>query len=308
MITRDLMAESQIFWPIAHLDYRLMANLAEAAYAYGCFENMGVPFCMTVEAEAMGATVDMGNDLHEPHVIKYVYDRIPDLDSLSMSDYESGRGKVTIDAIKELKGRNLDAPIIGNITGPVSTASSVVDPMGFYKDLRKNPERASAYMDFVTDNLIDFAGRMIDAGADLIAVSDPSGTGEILGPKNFALYTVPYLNKIVDYVHGRGKKCIVHICGNMTNVYEEINKVRADALSFDSIVPMSQAKEALKGRVLMGNVSTYTLEFGDREQIEKMTEACVRNGSSIVSPACGLGTKSSIENIKTMLETVKKNV
>lgn len=39
---------------------------------------------------------------------------------------------------------------------------------------------------------------MADRGADLIAIADPSGTGEILGPKRFEEFTVYYINKIVD--------------------------------------------------------------------------------------------------------------
>ena len=35
------------------------------------FENIGVPFCMTVEAECFGAKVDYGNSQVEPRVIVY---------------------------------------------------------------------------------------------------------------------------------------------------------------------------------------------------------------------------------------------
>ena len=57
MITTDLMDEANVSWPEAHLNARMMADLAEANYEKGCFENVGVPFCMTIEAEAMGAQV-----------------------------------------------------------------------------------------------------------------------------------------------------------------------------------------------------------------------------------------------------------
>lgn len=40
-------------------------------------------------------------------------------------------------------------------------------------------------MELVADEIIRFARAQIDAGADIIAISDPSGTGEILGPKLF---------------------------------------------------------------------------------------------------------------------------
>ena len=57
MVTSDLMDAVNIYLPDAHRDARKMADLAKAVYEEGCFENYGVPFCMTVEAEEMGAKI-----------------------------------------------------------------------------------------------------------------------------------------------------------------------------------------------------------------------------------------------------------
>ena len=50
MITTELMDKSGVSWPQAHTDAEMMARLALANYENGCFENMGVPFCMTEES------------------------------------------------------------------------------------------------------------------------------------------------------------------------------------------------------------------------------------------------------------------
>ena len=52
MVTSALMDACGVSLPQAHCDARQMAVLAKAVYDFGCFENVGVPFCMTVEAEA----------------------------------------------------------------------------------------------------------------------------------------------------------------------------------------------------------------------------------------------------------------
>ena len=306
MITTDLMDASGITWPEAHTDAQMMADLALASYEYGCFENVGVPFCMTIEAEGLGAKVTMGSKIFEPHVTEYAMESVVDWKKLSPIDLTSGRAKVVIDAIKILKSLNLEVPIVGNIVGPVSTASSVIEPVNFYKELRKKNEIAHEYMTFVTEETIKFARAMIDAGADVIAISDPSGTGEILGPKYFDEFAVKYLNMLLDGLQEEKMGTIVHICGQMKSVYEQINKVKSDALSFDSVVPMAEARKNLKDRVLMGNVSTYTLEFGTPEKVGVLTKLCVESGSNIISPACGLGTKSPLQNIQAMLQTLDK--
>ena len=76
MITTDLMDRSGITWPEAHLNAEMMADLAQANYENGCFENVGVPFCMTIEAEAMGAQVTMGSKIYEPHVTGYAINSV----------------------------------------------------------------------------------------------------------------------------------------------------------------------------------------------------------------------------------------
>lgn len=306
MITTELMDTCGISWPEAHTDAQMMAKLAVASYENGCFENIGVPFCMTVEAQAMGAEVTMGSKIFEPHVTNYAMDSVLEWRKLNPLDVECGRAKVVIDAIHILKSMNLDAPIIGNITGPISTATSIIEPADFYKALRKHNKEAHEYMIFVTEQIIKFARAQIEAGADVIAISDPSGTGEILGPKYFEEFAVKYLNMLIDGLQEEKMGTIVHICGQMKSVYEKINKVKSDVLSFDSIVPMKEARKNLKDRVLMGNISTYALEFSTPDKVSSLTKNCVESGANILSPACGLGTKSPLVNIQAILKTLKE--
>lgn len=308
MVTSELMDRVKVYMPEAHKDARQMARLSKAVYDERCFENYGVPFCMTVEAEEMGARVDMGSDVYEPHVVGYAIHSVSEYQKLRPVDVNQGRAKVVLDAIRILREETEDVPIVGNLTGPISTASSLMEPVIFYKELRKKNQEAHAYMEFITEQLIAFGRAQVEAGADLIAVSDPSGTGEILGPKYFKEFAVTYINRLLDALQEEKMGTIVHICGQMSPVYEEVNEVRSSALSFDSIVPMKEAREHLKNRVLMGNVSTYALEFGDPRKVRTLTENCVKNGSDIISPACGLGMKSPLRNVQAILAGVEAGI
>lgn len=148
MVTAELMERMGIYLPEAHTDARKMADLAKAVYEQGCFENCGVPFCMTIEAEEMGARVDLGSQIYEPHVVKYAIDSVSDYEKLSGIDLTKGRAKVVLDAIGMLKEEVKDMPIIGNLTGPISTASSVIEPVVFYKELRKKKCRGTCVYEF----------------------------------------------------------------------------------------------------------------------------------------------------------------
>lgn len=304
MATRDLMAQSGSFLPQAHTDSRKMAALAKSAYENGCFENAGVPFCMTVESEAMGAPVALGNEEIEPRVTGYVLQSVTEWQSLPAMDLGAGRCAVVLDAIGILCRDCPDLPVVGNLTGPVSVATSLLEPMVFYRELRKKAEDAHRYMAFVTDQLVRFGLAQIEAGAQVITVSDPSATGEILGPKHFEEFALPYINRIVDALKAAGAQVIVHICGQMRDVFAQVAEIRSDALSFDAVVPMSEARRMMPNRVLMGNVSTYALEFSDADKIKKLTHTCRAGGANILAPACGLGMRSPIQNLQAMRQAV----
>lgn len=309
MIVEDVMDITGVTWPEAHINPEMMAKLTMGAYENGGFENFGVPFCMTVEAEAMGATVGLGTKVNEPRVTEYPINSVIEWEKLTNIDVKKGRTKVVLDAIKILKSKELEVPIIANLVGPVSTASSLMEPTIYYKELRRRPDKAHEFMEFVTENLITFAKAQIDAGADIIAISDPSGTGEILGPKLFQEFTIPYLNKIVEATkEATNGGIIIHICGRLRSIYGELNLLKSQVISFDSITSVREVvKNVDDNKVIMGNVSTLAIEKGTPDNINKLAKGCIRNGVDILSPACGIGAKTKLENIKTLVETAKES-
>lgn len=161
-------------------------------------------------------------------------------------------------------------------------------------------------MGFITEQLIRFGRAQLEAGADVIAISDPSSTGEILGPKYFKEFAVTYINQLLDALQEEKLGTIVHICGQMRSVYREVNEFHSNVLSFDSAVSMKEVKEHLSKRVLMGNVSTYALEFGNPQKVKALTKGCVKNDLDIIAPACGLGMKSPLANIQAILECLQE--
>ena len=308
MVTKELMDKTGIHLPDAHFDARLMADLAKAGVLENCFDNAGVPFCMTVEAEQMGAAVNYGTALYEPHVTGYAIGSSADVGKLRPMDLTSGRAKTVLDAISILSEEMPDVPVTGNLTGPVSLATSLLDPVVFYKEMRKKRSDALALVDFVTDQLIAFGREMVRHGADVIVIADPSGTGEILGPKHFPDFVVRPVNRILDAVRSEGDvRTIVHICGRMADVFDEADTIECDALSFDAIVPMQTAKAHITRRLVMGNVSTYTIEMGDPERVRTLARKCAKDGSDIIAPACGLGMKSPLANVQAVLAALKED-
>jgi len=302
----DVMEKTGHTLPTAHREPELMAALSQDVREHTGFENYGVPFCMTVEAEVLGSSINFGSLTCEPKIEKEKYGRVSDVVfTKPETALHSGRVETVSAAIAKISERQSDTPVIGSVTGPISTAASLVDPMTFLKELRKDRENSHRVLEYVTDFLTAYATILVESGADIISIGDPTATGEILGPKMFEEYAVRYINKLIDGIRKTNASVIVHICGKLEAVKQYVPEIRAQAISTDAMVNLRLLKEEYPSITTMGNLSTYVLEFGDPEKVSKMTEALLRNKIDIIAPACGLSTSSAVENIRALTETVK---
>lgn len=303
----DVMKQRGHVLPEAHRDDRLMSDLARDVHELTGFENYGLPFCMTVEAEVLGSEIDFGTLDCEPKIAKEKYASVEDVVFKDVKSLlNQGRVPTVTQAVYRLHKSDEDTPVIGSLTGPISTAASIVDPMTFLKEMRKKPEATHRVIQYVTDFLKLYALQLLDNGADLILIADPTATGEILGPKMFREYAVTYLNELVRAIHGFGGRVIVHICGNMNSVWKDIPTIEADAISTDAMVNLRGLKEENPDLVTMGNLSTYTLQFADEQKIIGQSVRLAESNIGIISPACGLSTSTPVKNLQAFTGTIRE--
>ncbi|HMM19671.1 MAG TPA: MtaA/CmuA family methyltransferase [Selenomonadales bacterium] len=303
----EIMNNTGYKWPEAHADSALMAKLAAAVHTYTGFENIGFPFCMTVEAEVLGSEVSYGSLACEPKVVGERYGElaaVEERDTTAMLG--GGRVQTVLDAIRQSAEAYPEVPVIGNICGPVSLAASLVDPVAMLKGLRKDPANAHRVLSYVSKFQAALAGAMIEHGATIIAIADPTSTGEILGPAMFEEYAVRYLNEVINAVHNRSTKVILHICGRMNSVRRLIPELKADAVSVDAVVNLPKLKNDFPELITMGNISTYLLQDGPADKVALTAQKLVEEGVDIISPACGLSTATPINMIRAMTRAVKQ--
>ncbi len=132
-----------------------------------------------------------------------------------------------------------------------------------------------------------------------MGVAEPSGTGEILGAKRFREFTAPYINRLLDAIEVPVK--IVHICGKLRAVCEELGALHCDAFSFDAIVNASEIRTYLPGKAVMGNVSTHAIGTMPEERARGLTQNARAMGVDIIVPACGLPLSTPLCNIRAMV-------
>jgi len=296
----SIIRDEHLPYPGIHTEKDSMVRYARRLQGVCEIDNYGVPFCMTVEAEDFGAPVDLGDPFKEPRVTGYIANRLDGI--LNINPVACSRHKVTLQAIEELSGGNI--PVIGNITGPVSLLTSLIEPTCVYRAMARQEGKIKEALGHIMPHLIDFAREQIQAGADVIMVSDPGASGDIVGGHHGECI-VPFIQDIVDSVKRQRIPVILHICGDVMPIIEHLVELSWDALSVDSVVNLRKLQERLPGRGLMGNVSTHLLAISDEDRAYKASKKAIEV-SAILAPACGLATSTVPQNLRAMVKAARE--
>jgi uroporphyrinogen decarboxylase len=123
-------------------------------------------------------------------------------------------------------------------------------------------------------------------------------TATMVSPQHLRQYVFPYHKRLAELAHAQGKVYILHVCGNIYNVIDDlIDDVGIDAKhSFeDAIMPVEAFKAQYGTRV--GTVGGLDIDFlcraterEVRERVRAVLETCMPGGGYV------LGTGNSVAN------------
>ena len=302
----EVMDACRCHWPEAHVDGDKMARLALAMYDLGGIENLAVPFCMTVEAEALGAPVELGDRLTQPRVVHEPYASCAEVVAASLPPIAAfPRAQTVLAAMRTVSAERPDAPVIGNLVGPVSLLASLVQPDLLLREMFRQPALVQEALEVVTGRLVEYAQEQQAAGAEVIAIADPTATGEILGPRLFSGLAVPPLARLATELHNAGSPVIVHICGSVKTIVTHLDAIGADAISVDDMVKLSTLRPHLPNAAVMGNLSTFVLQRGPIEKITGWVERIGLAQADIIAPACALVPDTPLRHMQALAEAVR---
>ena len=184
-----------------------------------------VPFCHTVEAEAFGSSVTYDHK-YGNRIKEYAIDS---LDSIPELKFDTSKGRIleVVKSIEVLKAAGED--VVVEITGPFTIATSVIDSQTFFKALRKDKEKAKDLLEIITVKTAEYIRMVVQAGADVISITDPAGTLDITGEKIYRELSGPSTLKILEMVKGDLGDALIHLCGKTSTSLERIGKVSAES-------------------------------------------------------------------------------
>ena len=309
------MEATETNWPEAHKNPEQMAKLGTSLYELASLECARIPFCLTVEAEAMGATVELGNNERVPEVKESPFENGEDIE-VPDDFLENGRIPVVIEAIDIIKEEYPDLPLIVGVTGPFTLTGHLLGIENLVRLMKTDISEVETALENSLDGCMDYIEEIVDHGADVICIAEPSASPELIDPIQFKTTIKPVLEDLANFIEC---KKVLHICGSTQDIITDMVSIGYDGISIEEGVDLIKAKEDIERlesktgacmidgyphkSMVIGNISTsQTLFSGSIEDVKRDVKKALDDGVNILAPSCGLAPKSPLKNIKTMVE------
>ena len=297
----EAMDKTNTSWPKAHTDPDEMATLASSLYELANLECARLPFCLTVEAEALGCDVSLGNNERVPEVEISPFEYADDIES--PNDFtKRGRIPTVLKAIDILKEKYTDLPVIVGITGPFTLTGHLLGIENLVRYMKTDIEEVEIAIENCVDVSMDYIEVIQEHGADVICVNEPTASPELIDPNQFKSLIKPNLEDLADYIK---VPKVLHICGSTQPIIRDMATCGFDGISVEEAVNIPQAQKDIEDVdcVILGNISTSnTLLSGSESDVKSDVKSVLSEGIDIIAPSCGIAPNSPLSNIKAMVE------
>ena len=202
-INEEVTKKLQLSFPDAYKHHNTMVLIAKELKRYDNASFCELPFCHTVEGEAMGGIINYGDEKIGPRAKEYICKDTKDLLNLNSIDFTKGRIAQVLKACSDLReeGEN----VVLEISGPFTILNVLMDARHVFKIFRKEPEKMQKIFDKFQLEILKFIEEGQRCGANLISFADSAGGVNILGPKmmeqTVQMFTYPFLKKTVKILN-----------------------------------------------------------------------------------------------------------
>ena len=255
-----------------------------------------------------------------PTAARYPVDTPEDAINLKMPDVKnSGIIPIQMEFQKMSSQESLDNKPF-NVTifgvGPFTIANDIPGTEKFAKWLLKRPEAAHHLLRLATDYAIEVAQYWKDTfGTDGVLPWDaePTAANQIISPKQFEQFALPYIKEFHEKLLAMGYKTIYeHICGeqNLNLPYwAQIPMGNPGIVSIGHEVELETAGEYFPGDIILGNLNPAIIQEGTPEEVYHASRKVIEKGKKlpggfIFAPGCELPPKASPVNVMAMTRAI----
>lgn len=297
--TKAQLDELKLPLPDVHQKAEPMARLAMGALTILGFEAVRVPFCQTVEAEALGCRVNYRGFI--PRTEEKALYKVDDFPQFPDDFLSRGRIPELLHAVRLLRQEvDNEIPILGGIVGPLSIARALLDSVPLLKASVRLPEKLRPFLEVGVRAAGQLAHALIETGVDAIVVEDMTASPDLLRPETYRTLVLEYQRRLIE---GLAKPTILHICGDVRLIMEAMARAKATALSVEPKTPTAEIRSTLgNDTVLIGGVDAPALFTSIPSQIRSQALKALEEGIDLLAPGCSIPPNAPTENIRAMVQ------
>lgn len=238
-IPESIVLRTGLNFPEVHTKGEYMALLSKELKKYRKDNICRVPFCVTVEAEALGACIKLGNSKIGPRVENYIFNSIEDMKTIKEITLGNGRIKEVLKAVKILNDQG-EITVL-SIEGPFTISASLIDSSLIYKAIRKNRDLIDSFMKVIEDSIVKYIKEGIKCGAKIISYGDPVGALDIVGPKIYKDISGKITYNILKRIENELDGAIIHLCGKTSTALESLEFIELEPIKYEEELTYGQS-------------------------------------------------------------------
>ena len=204
-------------------------------------------------------------------------------------------------------GASMSFTLAGNIAGPDKLCKWIL----------KKPEVAHRLLKLANEHILklaDYWKGLYGVENVLPLGGEPTSANQLISPKTFAEFAVPYISEINQKFIDMGYRTIYsHICGeHNANLpyWQKIPMGDPGIISIAQEVELGKAAEFFPNDIILGNVDPAILQTSTADEVYEATKKNVLDGMKlnqgyIFSPGCEMPPMAPVDNIKAMSQAVK---
>ncbi|MEJ2705071.1 MAG: uroporphyrinogen decarboxylase family protein [Sedimentisphaerales bacterium] len=190
--------------------------------------------------------------------------------------------------------------VLGWVEGPLAQYADLRGVENAMLDLIDEPQIFAEAGETIIQNEVAFALAQIEAGADMVGIGDSAAS--LISPSMYAELVLPLEQKLITAIHEAGAAAKLHVCGNISNIVQDMAKSGTDIIDVDWMVPLEKARELAGPHVtLCGNFNPAgVLLKGTPEEVAQAARECLATVPErfILMPGCEVPPGTPEQNLR----------
>ena len=282
-------AETELSIPAVYTHREPMARLAALIRREQEMPFCLLPFCHTLEAEALGAQIRFARDGTGPRVSRSPCETLAQVLTRTL-DPTVPRIAETLAAARLLT--EAGETVVFQLSGPLTILNSLLSSEQIYRSLRREPELFLEVCRKLGQDVLTLAGLAETAGVGIFSYADPMAAAGIIGPRGSRLVAEGYLAALLKALDRQlGPDALVCLCPKTAASLLDAELASERSHPLPAAMPYPEALMTVGGRLrfaAQGCIHNGKPVDAVREIVVKMAAVRIRQTGQVLE--CPVGT------------------